>query len=155
MWYNLSKEKMKDYRLKALAYFGIGGGLLKLSSTLGILYPLSIAIIGGFFIFIAVGFYLNSKFEQQWLSKVLALIESAPTGCFGLFLTTYGISIYLIQGHYIVEGFIVAVIAYCVFGYTIGKILGRDILRPIFNKLNIFQTPVEIPEEFRNPDWDL
>ncbi|MHB8104450.1 MAG: hypothetical protein ACYDG5_02805 [Dehalococcoidales bacterium] len=155
MWYNMIEEKVKDYRLKALAYFGIGGGLLGYSIVSGVLYPLSITALGVFFILIAAVFLVNTLYEHQGLSKVLAVIESVPIGYFSFFLITYGISKYLINVHLENEGIVVAIIAYGIFGSTIGKILGRDLLRPAFKKINVFQPSIEIPNEFKDKGWGL
>ncbi len=72
-----------------------------------------------------------------------------------IFLVIVTVGINLIQAHYVITGFVVICIAYFQIAAGIGWQLGGNILRPAFDRLNIFQPKVEFPDEFKNKGWGL
>jgi hypothetical protein len=140
-------EKLKDVRLKALSFFGIGCALLKYSSIPGVLNPPSIFALGILFLLVAAAFFVKTYVDWKWLYNTVVFIETLPIWPLGLFLPSYGISIWLIQEHCVIAGIFAATITYCVFIDAIEKLFKRSVLVPAFNKFNIFQPSTKIPKD--------
>jgi len=145
---------MNQSTKQALAYFGLGTGLIILSALPGVISSLFFVIFGVFCLVICGVYYFNSRHEQQGLQKVIKFFDSIPIMHLILFLSMFKFGIYLIQEVNPLAGILFVMLAYIIYGWAIGKMFGKS-LRQIFNQLNIFMPSPVIPKEFKCPDWRL
>jgi hypothetical protein len=99
--------------------------------------------------FIAVLSHISSRSYHQKIINLLNFLDEIRPWYFILFLNFYGLSMTLIKNNFITVGGVVVLADYAIFYYWVGKILlGKDVLRPICDKLNIFIPSPKLPKEF-------
>ncbi len=128
------------------AYFTAGLGTLGCSFLQGVSVPIFIRIVGIISLLICCMLLLSFRVKWPWLVRTIDDLYIPSIPFLALFLSVYGFSKTLIQANYILEGLIVVLLAYIVFGYKNGTEIGKS-LRQICNKLNIFIPSMKIPKD--------
>jgi hypothetical protein len=108
--------------------------------------------LAGLFLCISGLSILSSKFAQPQLSRFLEFLDELRMGYLALFITFYKLSIILIEHNYLFLGLILVILDYVIFYSWVSRMFGREVLRPVCNKFNVFQPSVKLPEEFNKPE---
>jgi hypothetical protein len=104
-------------------------------------------------------FYIQSRLELTWLNKFLSHVGKLKVNFLSRFMKLVLFALALAQANFVPFNvwiaILIIIVAYVLHGVSIGETLGRDVLLPVFNKFNVFHPSVDIPKEFKRPEWKL
>ena len=146
---------MGSTNLKTGTYFGLFAALAVsayLIDGVGQVIFTSLSIIC---LAITMLFITSQKSKKQWLSAIVNRVNDIKMWHLPVFFGFIGLGITSIQHQQVEIGIASIYLGYIILGWVTGSVLGEQVLRPLFNKLNIFQPSVEIPKEFKDKGWGL
>jgi len=129
----------------AITYTGIAVGLFTLSFLAN--GKVQLITIGIVFALCALLFVVSLRFKPRWLLITTEHLGNISLSHLVIFLMLYSLAITLIENNLVLPGIISVYVGYIILGRGIGLGLGRDVLRPLCNKLNIFIPSIKIPKD--------
>ncbi len=138
---------MNNAKSYAVTYLGIGLGLIVFSLLPQVWNSPSLIALGVASLSVALMFLLSLKFRWRWLIKAAERVGRIPVTHIALFLMLISFALALMQVKYILPGILVILVSYMMLSWVIGRQLGRDVLRPLFDKWNIFMPSMKLPKD--------
>lgn len=146
---------MNNIKMHIISYFTLGSGIFVASFTPNVLYPMLLRGLAFAFLICAAMFLLYYKSSYQRLAKPVAFLSRIPQTHLTVFFALFAIYKALEGGGLIIQSIIVGYTAFLILFLAVTRHFICDTLRPIFDRLNIFQPSVEIPKEFKNQGWGI
>ncbi len=138
---------MNNTKSHAKTYIGIGVGLFSFSFLANGCNKASLITLAIAFALSALLFVVSLWFKPRWLLRTTEHMGNISLSHLAIFLTLCGLGITLIKNNFVLPGLISMYAGYIIFGLGIGLGLGRDVLRPLCTKLNIFVPSTRVPKD--------
>jgi hypothetical protein len=119
---------MNTTKFQAMAYFGIGVGLIKFSLLASGWSKPSLLTFGTAFVLLALLFFCSLKLRSRWLIKVIERIQRIRLSHLSLLLILLPLAVALIQRQDIILGIVVLYIAYISYALVISKDLATVVM---------------------------
>ena len=148
-WYNnLGRRKlMHSLKSNTAKCFWIALGLFGFSILPGGEVNGELAIIGLVFLSVPVLYLISPKVHWVGLDVLLRHVDGISINHIVVFIPLIGFAIGILKAGYFWPGIGIVVVAYAIYGGSIGTHFGTDVVRPVCDKLNIFQPSPKIPKD--------
>lgn len=132
---------------RTITYLGLFASLIICSFLVNDINKTIFITLGGICLLISGLSVISTWFRQPLFLRILEHIDELRMGYLAIFLALYSLSLTLIQHHLIFLGLMLVLADYAVFYWWVGRLLGKDVLRPFCNKLNIFIPSMKPPKD--------
>jgi hypothetical protein len=138
---------MNNAKLPIITYVRIGVSLFIFSFLANGWSMLSLRYLALVFALPLMLLIVASRVKSRRFARITEHIGNIQVGQLSMFLLAYGLAITLIKNNLLLPGLILVLGAYIVFYWWVGRLLGREVLRPLCNKLNIFIPSTKLPKD--------
>jgi uncharacterized BrkB/YihY/UPF0761 family membrane protein len=146
---------MNNINAHAVRHFTLGISIFGVSFLHDVLNPIPLRVLGIVFLLSSLLLVIYSKFSYKWLTKPVEFLSRIPLTYLVIFFSLFSFYKLLESVELRFQGVLVAYVAFLVLGLALTRYFGHDVLRPVFNRLNIFMPSTEIPKEYKDKGWGL
>jgi len=132
---------------KAIMYIGVCAALLTSSYLIDGVGAVSFTLLAGICFVISLIFLTASKWGVHWLMATAERISKLKVWHLAVFFAFYRIGLASLQNERFWLGIASIYVGYIILAWVTGTLLGGQVLRPLCNKLNIFQPSMNIPKD--------
>ncbi len=125
---------MNNVKSHAGTYFWIGLNFIGFSLLAQGWSTYLLYTLGAASFLISVMVFLSPKYKWRWLAKTIERVGSIPVTHLARFLPLILFALALIQAKHVPPGMLVILVAYIMFGWSIGMQLGKGVLQPLLAK---------------------
>ena len=138
---------MNNSHSKSITYIGLCASLLTGSYLIDGIGALSFTLLACICLAISMVFLATLKWKTPLLMTITKRISKIKVWHIIVFFALYRIGLSSLQNEHVWLGIASIYTGYIILAWVTGKLLGEQFLRPLFDRMNIFQPSTELPKD--------